>query len=595
MTALAITDELYKRVPKDPLENLEYRRRLCQAALTDDGLRRDIWMMCARDPLYWINAFVWTLDPRRTPSELPFITYEFQDDAIRTMVESIATGGQDLVIEKSRDMGASWCCLMVFAWFWQFRDLCTFLLVSRKESLVDERGNPDCLMAKLDFIHERLPKWLRPDVERKLLHLGNRVTGSTIDGESTTGDVGRGGRRTAILLDEFAAVNNNDGYQVLSSSRDVTHTRIFNSTPKGTNNAHYKVIQSGCTKLRFHWSQHPEKAAGMYTTEDKKLKILDQRFPVDYEPILDGKLRSPWYDLQCRRSPTSWEIAQELDIDYLGSNFQYFDSARIEELKKEYSRRPFLTGELDFATDSIEPKEFMPNPKGRLKLWVHPDAAGKLPEDRTYVLGADISLGTGASNSSIIIGDVKTNEMVGELTATNISPTAFAKYGVALAKWFNNALMIWEGNGPGMTFGNTVIETGYRNIHYRREERSITKKQSTIPGWWSGKESRASLIADFRQGIDSGDFIVRSEDVLEECHSYIVDDTGAIVHSGASDRSDPTGARENHGDRVIAAALTWMRMKSKRTEKKTEPQAPYASYAWRVQRRRKQERAKSLY
>ena len=78
---------------------------------------------CAEDPIFWVKGFVWTYDPRRQPrSKLPMIPYPFQEQAIKDIVEAVEIG-HDILIEKSRDMGASWLCSLSFLWFWMFREL----------------------------------------------------------------------------------------------------------------------------------------------------------------------------------------------------------------------------------------------------------------------------------------------------------------------------------------------------------------------------------------------------------------------------------------------------------------------------------------
>ena len=53
-------------------------------------------------------------------------------------------------------------------------------------------------------LEERLPPWLKPvRIRRTELHLENQDNGSCIDGYATTGNVLRGGRRTAALLDDL--------------------------------------------------------------------------------------------------------------------------------------------------------------------------------------------------------------------------------------------------------------------------------------------------------------------------------------------------------------------------------------------------------
>ena len=247
---------LYRQVPKGLLENLAYRKKLIRWGSKSKANAKTLYTACSRDLLFYVNTFVWTYDNRKlsTP-RLPFITYPFQDEAFAALEEAI--GQHDVLIDKSRDMGASWICVAVLEWLWHFRPFLSFLFVSRKEHFVDKSGDPKSLFWKLDFIHENLPGWLMPAVHRIKLHKKNLDNGSTIDGESTNEDVARGDRRTAILLDEFASVK--EGHQVDAATLSATNTRILNSTPKGIGNAFYDLRQSGTPRLTLHWTQHPEK------------------------------------------------------------------------------------------------------------------------------------------------------------------------------------------------------------------------------------------------------------------------------------------------------------------------------------------------
>ena len=95
---------------------------------------------------------------------------------------------------------------------------------------------------------------------RTKLRLTNESNGSTIDGESTTGDVARGDRRTAIGLDEFAAFDVDAGYRALASTRDATNSRIFNSTPAGSGNAFYDMAHKPeLTQITLHGHSTREK------------------------------------------------------------------------------------------------------------------------------------------------------------------------------------------------------------------------------------------------------------------------------------------------------------------------------------------------
>jgi hypothetical protein len=147
-------------------ENLQYRQEVLKRAGSDRNLQRELWIACSRDILYWVNVFGWTYDPRKISSgmtpKLPFITWEYQDEAFLALDESV--GQTDVLIEKSRDMGASWICLTLFTWRWLFRPMESYLMVSRKESLVD--GSGDSLFSHVDFILKGLPEWMRPNFRR---------------------------------------------------------------------------------------------------------------------------------------------------------------------------------------------------------------------------------------------------------------------------------------------------------------------------------------------------------------------------------------------------------------------------------------------
>ena len=557
-------NEFYDLVPKDPAQNLKFREEMVQMGSTDKKAAEELYIMCSRDMLFYINTFCWTYDPRVGDGTLPFITYDFQNESFGELHDCI--GKRDIVIKKSRDMGASWMLLTVFEYMWHFRPSQSFLLVSRNEDYVDKPGNPKSLFWKIDFIHKYLPGWLKPRLTRTKLRLTNEDNGSTIDGESTTGDVARGDRRTAIGLDEFAAFDIDAGYRALASTRDATRCRIFNSTPSGTNNAFYDLATSDTiSQITLHWTRHPIKAAGQYKDSQ-------------------GKTRSPWYDEECKRCANPQEIAQELDIDFAGSDYQFFDVIMLDKLMQDTARKPMTIGELKFNAVNASVEGFDQMPKGNLRLWVNPDAQGNLPKDRKYAIGADIAAGTGSSNSVLSVGDCRTGEKVAELVTPNLRPAQLATYAVALGRWFcgseDEATMIWEAPGPGRNFGDRVMELGYRNIWRKK---SIDGKVNKIPGWWPTKDEKRSLYSEYRTALSTNKFINRSIDALRECKEIIFAATGWITHSRSLISVDPSGARDNHGDRPTADALLWLGMQKTGPVKMPQVGVPDGSLLWRRQ------------
>jgi len=566
-------------VPKGFEENLLWRRQLLEQAELRPEIIPAIKHACRVDPLFYINSFVWTFDPRdEDHSKLPFITYKYQDEGYAEIFKAL--GSYDMLAEKSRDMGASWMFITAIEHEWHFKSWKSYLLVSRTANYVDQSGNPKSLFWKIDFVLKNLPLWLLPEKfdwgkHRRMMHLDNPETGSVIDGESTTGHVAQGDRRTAIVLDEFALVE--EGYSVLSATRDVTKSRLFNSTPNGAGGAYHEVVKKeNIKKLRMHWSKHPVKAAGLYTKHQTGFEIIDKVFWAKVEdpqremerydliiakarvPIPFGKLRSPWYADECSRALHQTEIAQELDIDYGGTDYQFFSPDKIETHVTKHAYPAHLVGELDYDLETIEPLQFEKRAKGRFQLWLYLDAVGEPPRDRLYTVGADVAAGTGASNSCLSIYDCKTGEKVGEYANPSIRPEEFARVSVAICRWLGRTCLIWEDAGPGQQFGAAVLDTGFRDVFLRRVEKKLSKRRTQTPGYPASKPAKKSALSAYRMALEAEQFINHSEPALMECLQFIHLPNGSVEHSGSLRTIDPTGVGHNHGDRTIADSLAWV-------------------------------------
>lgn len=569
----------YKYVPKEAKEHARYRYDVLLAAKGDEQLRRELWQMCAADPLFYINTFVWTYANKDHPDHpvQPFNTWEFQDEAIVELLNAI--GNHDLLWKKSREMGATWMVLVILDWFCQFREWQSFMLVSRNADLVDSSGDPDTLMAKVDFVHRYLPDWLRPKVHRRERHIGYLESASALDGEASTGDAGRGGRRQATFADEFATFDSTDrgprGEAFCSATSDATKCRIFCSTPKGVNTTFYKLEKKGDIICRFmKWTIHPLKNT-------------------DLEYNKDGKPTSSWYRARAKRSATPVETAQEVDMEDIGSDWIFYDPKLIARLVSE-SRPPSWTGDIEFDPHTFEPTALVADPEGPMQFWFDPPKIGEFPKDRRYVWGADISLGSGATNSVLTVGDTKTGEIVCDYVTCHMRPTAFAAVACAIGKLFGGgdgpgeAYGVWEDNGPGAAFREDLLSNGYCNYYLRETEGTIAAKTTRKPGWASTIKNKLTLLTNHMNALKSGTLKDPCKSSLEECYAYVYTPDGNIVHSASLGAEDPTQARTQHGDRVISRACCWLGMsKITHVEKKEEQKIPRYSPAWRMLERRK--------
>lgn len=562
---------LYSRVPKDFRANLEWRRNLLRKCDDSDSFRDDVLEMCQHDILFWINAFAFLFEPR-TAKVLPFITYEYQDSGILEIDDSI-TKGEDCGLFKSRDAGASWAVITVLKYRWLFRKLQKFLIISRKEELVDSIDDPKSLMWKSDHIMKWLPEWMRPTQgisDRTKMHDFNPETGSVIDGESTTESSTVGDRRLAVVADEFAHFPDG-GFSFWQKSRDVTNCRIPIFTPNGTGNAASDLVQKGETRLiRWHWSQHPDKARGIYKSDGSNLK-----------PDHPNKLRSPWYDAQCKRALHPSEIASELDMDFLGSGFQYFDEQELKAAEERTVRDADAIGDLRFDLGANTTINFEATPTGTLSLWC-PIIEGAPPKS-DYVVGADISMGTGSSSSAAVVIDVRSGFKVAELVTSEERPDEFADSVYTLCQFFGEPHLVWEANGGGGTqFMKQIVRLGYRNFFYRRQEdRLVPNAKGDQPGFWQTGQLKVSLAGQYRKALLDGTYIERSKRCLDECRQYVYAGK-TIKHMKSTNAFNPADEDENHGDVAIA---TWLAvfaagMQAAVVSKESIDDPPYGSLAY---------------
>jgi len=109
----------------------------------------ELWIACKRDPLFWINTFVWTYNPKMIPltTTRPMVTYEFQDNHIWELLRAILNQ-VDHQTEKSREMCATWNILLCFVWLAQFHgepDGYSFRLFQETPSwLIQEKPRMPC-------------------------------------------------------------------------------------------------------------------------------------------------------------------------------------------------------------------------------------------------------------------------------------------------------------------------------------------------------------------------------------------------------------------------------------------------------------------
>ena len=571
-------------IPKNPVQNLAWRTNLLTQAEADVGFQDELYTAASKSLLFFINMFAWTYrvfivdydgvmrqcKPHET--HVPFVTWAIQDKHILEIEWSI-DNGEDLLTDKSRDMGATWDHLVVMYHKWLFQSDRNFLMLSRKEDCVESTGkkglgktsDPGTLFGKIDYLSSWLPEWMMPIHTRTTMHLVNLNNGSRIDGESANATAGSSDRRTAILLDEMAKMT--EGESIKRSTRDVTACILANSTPDGPGTAFSKWRLSNTVKVFvLPWWEHPEKGAGRYFEKDE---LTDKE-----------KLRSPWYVKQ-ERIRTPKEMAIEIDMDHIGSGDNFFELATIAKHRKAFATAPPVSAGMHIVFNTNVAVKDMPGAIRKNKIdtvnsrripngpWTFFEALIDERPDQTqdYIFGIDIGKGMGASNSVISVGSVQTRRKIAEFASASFSPHEFAIIVAASGIWFGGSrhggrpFVIWEANGdPGIYFGKIFVRTlKYPNYYLDRHAANKTKrKKPSQYGWHSSTDKKAELLGDYRRALDHGTFINPSAMALNEAETYVYMTGGAI--GPASLQEESASARKTHGDRVIADALLNMAM-----------------------------------
>lgn len=233
----------------------------------------------ATRPGEFIQHWMDTYNPRKGRIKwMPFVFFKRQDEFI-DYLEELRRDGEGGLVEKCRDIGATWLACAYSVWCWIFIDDDATGWGSRKQELVDKIGDPDSIFEKIRLLVRRLPDiWLprefKPRDHATFMKMINPSNGATISGES--GDnIGRGGRKTRYFKDESAHYERPE--KIEAALGDNTDVQIDISSVNGLGNVFHRRreagvlwephmhIPAGNTRVFiFDWRDHPEKTQEWY-------------------------------------------------------------------------------------------------------------------------------------------------------------------------------------------------------------------------------------------------------------------------------------------------------------------------------------------
>lgn len=291
----------------------------------------------ATNPAQFITDWGCTFDPRNPerglPASVPFVLFPKQREMIAWVVARWRAQEAGL-IEKSRDVGASWLLMALSCSLCLLEPGLTIGIGSRKEQLRDNQGDPSSLFFKARMFLASLPQeflggW---DVGKHSAHM--RITfpqsHSAIVGEA--GDnIGRGARSCIYFVDEAAYL---ERPQLIEASLSATtNCRIDVSSVNGTGNPFAAKRFSGKVPVfTMHWRDDPRKDDAWYAKQCRTLDpvTVAQEIDINYQGSAEGVLiPSTWVNaaigahLKLGITPTGYKYAS-LDVADAGADKNAF-------------------------------------------------------------------------------------------------------------------------------------------------------------------------------------------------------------------------------------------------------------------------------
>jgi hypothetical protein len=216
--------------------------------------------------LNWVDTF----DPRNEMDKvLPFHLFDKQIEFIRWLWQRYKNQ-EDGVVDKCRDIGATWCFIAFSMWMLLFQKNISIALFTFKATECDRSGDISTLFGKCDFILEKLPKMFIENVISKNMHIRNEALNSDIVGASGDNPL-RSNRRSIIFKDESAFYEQAE--KIDAAVSESSNCKIDVSTHAGTDTVFYNKVTSGAIPVfTFDWYDNPKHTQEWF--DKKKAKAL---------------------------------------------------------------------------------------------------------------------------------------------------------------------------------------------------------------------------------------------------------------------------------------------------------------------------------
>jgi intein/homing endonuclease len=257
-----------------------------------------------------------------------------------------------------------------------------------------------------------------------------------------------------------------------------------------------KCENVGRSKLRWEYN------GVIYETSETSIENYDIMIKDGWKPS------SFWYESMCEdMNGDVRQIAQELDVSFVGSGGNVIDEKYIEYQSQNNVIDPEFTAELE----------------KKMWVWKKPEIGHK------YLMGVDVARGDGKDSSTIIILDFENLEQVAEYQGM-IPPDFLAQLVYKYGNMYSAYTIIDITGGMGVSTVVKLQELGYKYLHLDNSKTKILQDKRSIdkyvnvdnktPGFNVGS-NRLHMITELEEHVRENKTIIRSTRLISELKTFV--------------------------------------------------------------------------
>ncbi len=440
-------------------------------------------LKCAISFPYFCHKYVKIAHPKR--GLLPFVLYDYQ----RRVVKEYELHRFN-ILSKFRQGGLTTVTVLWCMWRCMFKLDETIMVLSKSDREAIAAGE----IVKRGLIE--LPEWMRPEMDKNNDHQ-KLFTDTGCKLFFYTPEAARGRSITYLVLDEAAFIPQMDKHwKAMFPTISTGGHCICISTVNGVGNWYHDIFvgaqkkQNDFQVIELDYWEHPE-----YNDPD-------------------------WVKAtRAQLGDKGWR--QEVLRDFLGAGDSYIPNDVIADLDiatREIDPLKLLFPQWNNLDEAKEKRvdEIDSWQRGALQIWREP------VDGRDYIIGADCSEGMGEDNDNncFEVIDAVTCEQVAEFYSNTCPPHNFAQILAMVGKTYNNAQIVVESMGAGLT----VLEKLAHDFFYDNIfESSQGTNKNPKPGMKTTQSSRPQLLETMQTRLINNSIAIRSKRFVKEIKGFIWD------------------------------------------------------------------------